>query len=119
MKKLLKGFFFGWAINALAIYIAAAYISIEGFDFDYGNWKNLVLVSLGFSIVAMLMRPFAKLLALPFRVVGIIFFLLADAAALYIVSLFVKDFTTGDLKSTFIAGAVIGVINFVLHLIIK
>jgi len=119
MGKIIKRFFVGWAINALAIYIASAYISFDEFYFDYGSWKNLVVVSLVFSILALFIKPFVKLLALPFRLVGVIFFLLADGFALYLVSFFVRDFTTGDVKTTLIAGAIIGVVNFIAHLIIK
>jgi uncharacterized membrane protein YvlD (DUF360 family) len=120
--KFLKKFFIGWVINLLAIYITSAYIagSIESFNFDYGTWQNLILVSLGFTIVALLIKPFVKLLALPFGVIGIFFFALANAAALYATQLFVPEFATGgSFRNTLIAGAAIGIINFFVHLIIR
>jgi len=111
--RYIKKFFILWLVNILLIYITSAYISFDGFNFDYGSWKNLLIVSFGFSIIAILIKPIMKLLALPFIVFGAIFSILFGMAGMYAVALFVNNFNTGgDLKTTLIAGAAFGAINF-------
>lgn len=55
-------FIIRWAINAAALYAAAAIVA--GIDFE-GDWMGLVWLALIISLLNMLLRPLLKLLTLP------------------------------------------------------
>jgi putative membrane protein len=115
MKRLLLKFFVGWAVNALAIYIASMYLV----SFNYDSWQILALVSLGFGVLSMFVRPFLKILSLPFVIIGPILFLVANSVILFLLGVYVQGFHTGDIRTVFYAGIIVAAVNFLVHLIIK
>lgn len=115
MKKLLLRFFLGWAVNALAIYIASMYLV----NFNYDSWQVLVLVALGFGVISMFVRPILKILSLPFLIIGPILFLVANSVILFLLGVYVQGFHTGDIRTVFFAGIIVAIVNFLVHLIIK
>jgi len=115
MKKLVLKFFLGWGINILAIYASSVIL----INFNYDSWQVLVLTALGFSVFSLLVRPFLKILSLPFPIVGPILIFVVNSFAIYILSIYVKGFHPGDMVTILEASGIISVTNFVLHLIIR
>jgi len=114
MKNFLRKFVLGWIINAFAIYLASYYLV----DFNYDSWVILAVVSLAFGIVAWLISPVLKILSLPLFFLGPFIYFLADGALLWAIGYFVDGFATGDIITTVVAGVMIGIINFVAHMIV-
>lgn len=115
MKKLLLKFFIGWGVNALAIYAASMYLD----KFNYDSWQILALVSLGFGVISMFVRPILKLLSLPFFLIAPIFFFVANSIILFFLGIYIQGFHTGDFRTVVYAGVIVAVVNFLVHLIIK
>ncbi|MDD5731725.1 MAG: phage holin family protein [Patescibacteria group bacterium] len=115
MKRLILKFFVGWVVNALAIYAASYFLN----NFNYDSWQILALVSLGFGVISMFVKPILKLLSLPFLVIGPILFLVANSVILFFLGMYVQGFHTGDIRTVFFAGIIVAAVNFIVHLVIK
>ena len=115
MKRLLLKFFVGWAVNALAICVASMYLD----KFNYDNLQVLALVSLGFGVISMFVRPILKILSLPFFLIAPILFFVANSIILFLLGIYVQGFHTGDIRTVVFAGVIVAVVNFLVHLIIK
>jgi len=115
MKRLLLKFFLGWAGNALAIYAASYFLN----NFNYDSWQVLAIVSLGFGVISMFVKPILKVLSLPFFIIAPILFLVANSVILFLLGMYVQGFHTGDIRTVFFAGIIVAVVNFLVHSVIK
>jgi len=115
MKRLVLKFLIGWAVNALAIYIASMYLD----KFNYDSWQILAIVSLGFGIVSMFAKPILKILSLPFFLIGPILLFVVNSVILFFLGIYVQGFHTGDIRTVVYAGVIVAVVNFLVHLVIK
>jgi len=114
MKNYIRKFILGWVVNAFAIYLASYYLV----DFNYDGWAILVIVALVFGIVAWLISPILKILSLPLFFLGPIVYFLADGVLLWAIGYFIEGFSTGDILTTVLAGAIVGIVNWAAHLIV-
>jgi putative membrane protein len=114
-----KRFLLRLAINIIAILTAVSIV--PGLDLS-GPWWGLAAVALIFGLINTAIRPMLLLLALPFVVLTLGFFmLLINAAMLYLTSWLAEGFNIGlqiDSFSSAVLGAVvISIVSFVLNLV--
>lgn len=114
MKKYAIKFILGFAVNLLAIYMASMYLV----NFNYDSWQILLIVSLVFTVIAVFMKPFLKLLSLSFHIFSPIVLFVLYAVILFGISRFFTGFDVGDLKTAIFAGAIIALVNFIAHLFV-
>ena len=115
----LKRFFLRLAINIIAILIAVSIV--PGLELT-GPWWALAVVALIFGLINTAIRPMLLLLALPFVVLTLGFFmLLINAAMLYLTSLFAEIFNIGlhidSFLSAVLGALVISIISSVLNVL--
>lgn len=116
MKLLLR-----LAINAAAVWIAAE--AVPGLEFD-GGIIDLGLVALIFGVVNAFIRPLAKLLTLPLRVMTLGLFTLVVNGFMFLLvggvteSLDVDGGFLSQMGSAILASLVISVVSTILSLVI-
>ena len=116
MKNYTRKFILGWILNAAIIYAISYFIDFTDFTYDSG-W-TLAFVSLAFTIISFIIKPVVKILSLPLFFVGSFLSLIVNAAILVAIDYYVAGFSTGGILMAMIAGAVIGLMSFIAHLII-
>ena len=114
MKNFARKFLLSWIVNGFAIYLASLYLV----NFNYDNPVVLIIVALIFGVVFSLIGPIIKLLSIPLFFMGPFIYIVVDAFLLWGISYFIGGFTTGDILTTLIAGGIVGIINFIAHLIV-
>ena len=87
-------------------------------NFNYDNPVVLIIVALIFGVVFSLIGPIIKLLSIPLFFMGPFIYIVVDAFLLWGIGYFIGGFTTGDILTTLIAGGIVGIINFIAHLIV-
>ena len=104
-----------WIFNVVALY--AAERLIDGIEFS-GNFGTLVLTGLVFALVNLLLKPAAKLLALPLIVItlGIALFFI-NILMLYITDWIVPGFKIDSFGAAVWATIVIWGVNWILQII--
>lgn len=109
----IKRFLQGWAINTLAVLVAA--ILLPGID--YGNdWRVLLLASLLLGVLNAVVRPLLMLFALPLLIVTMgLFMLVINALLLLLVGQIVHDFTVKSFGSAVLGSIIISLVSLVLN----
>ena len=101
-----------WAINTLAVLVAAHLVS----GIDYDTVASLLVASLIFGILTTFLRPLLFLLTLPLVVLTLgLFVLVINAGLLYLVGRLVKGFDVTGFWPAFWGALVIGVVSLVLN----
>ena len=109
-------FLFGWAVNALGIFVAAALTLVT-----YGDSVlALLAAALAFGVINVLIRPVVTILSLPAIVLTLgLFIFVVNALMLWLTDIVVGPFEVFGFWRTVGAAIVIGAINFVLHTFLK
>ena len=107
---------YGFAANLLGIFMASVLGLIE-----YGDsFITLIFAALAFGIINVLIRPVITVLSLPAIVLTFgLFIFVVNAFMLWLTSVVVSGFETVGFWHTVGAAVVIGVINLVLHALLK
>lgn len=101
-----------WAINTLAVLVAAHLVS----GIDYDTVASLLVASLLFGILITFLRPLLFLLTLPLVVVTLgLFVLVINAGLLYLVGSLVRGFRVDGFWPAFWGAIVIGLVSVVLN----
>ena len=106
--------------NALAIYLAAYFVT--GFDFPHElqDWKLLLLAGLLLAIFNAVLKPVLKLISAPFIILTLgLFTLVINIALLWLLSQFLPQLTISGLWAYFWGTLIISFINWVVELFIK
>jgi len=101
-----------WAFNIAALWVAARLLA----GIDYGSNRDLVLAALVFAIVNWLVKPVAKVLALPLIIltVGIALFFV-NLAMLYLAAWIVPGFRIDTFGAGVVGTIVVWLVNLVLR----
>lgn len=107
---------YGWAVNLLGIFVAAA-LGLVSYG---GGFLTLAFAALAFGIINTLIRPVVTVLSLPAIVMTLgLFIFVINALMLWLTSIVVSGFDTLGFWHTVGAAVVIGLVNFVLHAVLK
>lgn len=109
----IKRFLQGWAINTLAVLIAACVVP----GISYSNdWRVLLLASLLLGVLNAVVRPLVMLLTLPLLLVTLgLFMFVINAAFLMLVGLIVHGFDVRNFGSALLGSIIISVVGLVLN----
>ena len=109
---MIRRLLYSWIVNVAAIWVAS--IFVDGIDYSEDYWV-LIVTGLVFGLVNFLVKPIAKLLALPLIVItlGLILFFI-NLLMLYITSWIVSGFEIDSFMSGVWATLIITVVNWVL-----
>jgi putative membrane protein len=109
-------FLLWWALNLLALWIAAELV--EGITYD-DFWK-LILAALIFGIINLLLRPIIVLLTLPVVILTLgLLLIVINAFLLWLTGKLVPGFDVADFFWAAVLGAlVIAIVNFVLDMLL-
>ncbi|HEX3453442.1 MAG TPA: phage holin family protein [Gaiellaceae bacterium] len=104
-----------WLCNIVALWAAESLIS--GIHFS-GNFGSIVLAALVFGLVNLILKPVAKLLALPLIILtlGIALFFV-NILMLYITDWILSDFKIENFGSAIWATIVIWAVNWLLQIV--
>ena len=110
---MLRRVIYAWIVNVAAIWIASLFI--DGVDYADDYWI-LIVTGLVFSLVNLLVKPVAKLLALPVVILtlGIALFFV-NLLMLYITAWIVPGFELTSFMAAIWATLVITIVNWALH----
>ena len=109
----IKRFLQGWAINTLAVLVAA--FVLPGISYD-DDWRSLLLASLLLGILNAFVRPLLMVVALPLLVFTLgLFMLVINALLLLLVGQIVHGFEVRDFWSAVLGAIIISVISLVLN----
>jgi putative membrane protein len=101
-----------WAINTLAVLVAA--FLLPGIAYD--DWKTLLLASLLLGVLNSVVRPLLMLLALPLLIVTLgLFMLVINALLLLLVGQIVSGFEVESFWWAVAGSAIISVVSLVLN----
>jgi putative membrane protein len=110
----IKRFLQAWAINTLAVLLAA--FILPGISYD--TWQDLLLASLLLGVLNAFVRPLVMLLALPLLILTLgLFMLVINAALLLLVGEIVHGFTVNSFGSAILASIIISVVSMMLNLL--
>ena len=114
MSPRLRKFIQSWAINTLAVAVAA--FIVPGIDY-HQQALNLIIASLLLGILNAFIRPILLLMALPLLIVTLgLFILVINAVLLWFVGQISPDhFVVKDFRSAFWGALIIGVISLLLN----
>jgi putative membrane protein len=105
-----------WALNAVALYVAAWLIS--GITYGDDGW-TLVLAAAVFTLVNMWLRPIVRLLSLPLIILTLgLFLFIVNVLMLYVTDWIVPDFEIASFGAGVLAAIVVSVVNWGLHAVI-
>jgi putative membrane protein len=104
-----------WLCNIIALWAAESLIS--GIKFS-GNFASIVIAALVFALVNLILKPVAKLLALPLIILtlGIALFFV-NILMLYITDWILADFKIENFGSAIWATIVIWAVNWILQIL--
>jgi putative membrane protein len=106
-----------WVSNLAALFVAAWLIPGLGYGDDF--WI-LALAALILALVNLVVRPIVIVLALPAVILTLgLALLLVNTLMLYLTDLIVPRFETGGFWSTLAGAVVVGLVNLLLHPILK
>ena len=106
-----------WGSNLAALFVAARLIPGLGYGDDF--WV-LALAALILALVNLVVRPIVIVLALPAVILTLgLALLLVNALMLYLTDLIVPRFVTGGFWSTVGGAVVVGLVNLLLHPVLK
>ena len=109
-------FLLWWALNLLALWIAAELV--EGIT--YNDFWKLILAALIFGIINLLLRPIIVLLTLPVVILTLgLLLIVINAFLLWLTGKLVPGFDVADFFWAAILGAlIIAIVNFVLDMLL-
>ena len=109
----IKRFLQGWAINTLAVLVAACVVP----GISYGNdWRVLLLASLLLGVLNAVVRPLVMLVARPLFFLALaLFMLVMNAAFLMLVGQIVHGFNVPNFGSALLGAIIISVVGIVLN----
>jgi putative membrane protein len=115
MLRFARRLVYMWIFNVVALY--AAEKLVDGIEFS-GNFGNLVLTGLVFALVNLLLKPAAKLLAIPLIIItlGIALFFI-NILMLYITDWIVPGFKIDNFGAAIWATIVIWGVNWILQIV--
>lgn len=109
------------AINAAAVWVAAE--TVPGLEFE-GGFLDLLVVAVVFGLVNALIRPVAKLLTLPLRILTLGLFTLVVNGLMFLIvagvteSLDVDGRFVSQLGSAILASVVISIVSTILSFVL-
>jgi putative membrane protein len=115
-------FFLRWLINAIALYIAVAFV--PGITPQSTNWLSFIWLALIFGLLNALLRPLLAFLTCPLIILTLGVFTLAINTFLFwlagvVGTNFHVGFTVDGLWPAFLGGVVVTVISLILTAIFK
>ncbi|OGY99861.1 MAG: hypothetical protein A2945_02615 [Candidatus Liptonbacteria bacterium RIFCSPLOWO2_01_FULL_52_25] len=115
--KLIARILVAIAANAIALWVAAAYI--PGFSLT-NDPKQLVKIALIFTLLNFILKPILKLVLGPMIVLTLgLGLVLVNAGILYVLDKISAGLTIQNVPALIYATLLIGAINFVFHLVEK
>jgi len=103
--------------NILALFLSATYI--EGFTLQGGLW-GIVIVGLVFSVINILVKPVVKLLLGPLILLTFgLLIIVINMGMLWVTDLLLPQLSITSAGALFLATILIGLVNFVVHVVIK
>jgi putative membrane protein len=108
----IKRFLQGWAINTLAVLVAA--FILPGISYD--DWRSLLLASLLLGVLNAIVRPLLMLLALPLLILTLgLFMLVINALLLLLVGRIVSGFEVETFWWAVLGSVIISVVSLVFN----
>lgn len=105
------------AANILALFLASTYI--EGVTLEGGVW-GIVMVGLVFSVANILLKPIVKLILGPLILLTFgLLIIVINMGMLWVTDLVLPQLSIASIGALFLATLVIGIVNFVVHALIK
>ena len=115
--KLLAKIIVAIIANAIALYLAATYVS--GFTLA-GDIQAFVLVALVLTVLNFFLKPILTLVFGPVIVITLgLGLIVVNAVILKILDIFSQNLTIETIPALFIATLIVGAVNFVFHLATK
>jgi putative membrane protein len=109
----IKRFLQGWAINTLAVLVAA--FILPGISYN-DDWRALLLASLLLGVLNAVVRPLLMLLALPLLIVTLgLFMLVINALLLLLVGRIVSGFEVETFWWAVLGSVIISIVSLVLN----
>lgn len=107
---------YGWAVNIAGIF-AAGILGLVDYD---GSFFTLILAALAFGIINVIIRPVVTVLSIPAIVLTLgLFIFVINALMLWLTDVVVPSFDTIGFWHTVGAAVVIGLVNLVLHALLR
>jgi putative membrane protein len=107
---------YGFAANLLGIFLAS-WLGLLSYN---GKFITLLLAALAFGIINALIKPVITVLSLPAIVMTFgLFIFVVNALMLWLTSIVVPSFDVLGFWPTVGAAVVIGLVNFILHAVLK
>jgi putative membrane protein len=117
MVKLLLRLIATIAANAFALFLAERYIS--GFELSASTYE-LALIALTLTALNIVVRPILKLLLGPFVILTLgLGLIVINAATIYILDIITENLTILNIPALFYVTLLVGVLNFIVHLLLK
>jgi putative membrane protein len=115
-------FFLRWLINAVALYVAVAFV--PGIRPQSDNWLSFVWLALIFGLLNAILRPLLKLLTFPLLILTLGLFTLVINTILFwlaglVGSYFHIGFIVDGFWPAFLGGLVVSIISLVLGAIFR
>jgi putative membrane protein len=108
----IKRFLQGWAINTLAVLVAAFVLP----GISYERWQDLLLASLLLGVLNAFVRPLLMLVALPLLIFTLgLFMLVINALLLLLVGQIVHGFTVESFWWAVLGSIIIGIVSLALN----
>jgi putative membrane protein len=114
-QKRILNFLANWAINSLAVAVAAAILRGH---ITYANWQSLLMASLVLGLLNAFVRPILLLLTLPFVIFTLgLFTLVVNAVLLYFVGVLLPHFHVDSFGFAFLGALIISIVSLMLHVL--
>jgi putative membrane protein len=115
-------FFLRWLINAVALYIAVAFV--PGIHSQSANYLSFIWLALIFGLLNALLRPLLKILTCPLIILTLgVFTLLINTFLFWLAGLvgtnFHVGFTVDGFWPAFLGGLVVTVVSVLLTMVFK
>ena len=112
----LRRFLVTTAVNAVALWVASLFI--DGFELESGFWK-IVLVAVIFGLVNAIVRPIAKLLALPLIILTLgLFTLIINAVMLWITDELTRSLEIDGFGTTIFAALIVSLVSWAMNTLV-
>ena len=115
-------FFLRWLINAVALYVAVAFV--PGIHPQTANWLSFIWLALIFGLLNALLRPLLAFLTCPLIILTLGVFTLAINTFMFwlaglVGTYFHVGFTVEGLWPAFLGGVVVTVVSLILTFVFK
>jgi putative membrane protein len=111
----IKRFLQGWAINTLAVLVAA--FILPGITYN-NDWRALLLASLLLGVLNAIVRPLLMLLALPLLILTLgLFMLVINALLLLLVGQIVDKFDVKSFWWALLGSVIISIVSLLLNML--